>query len=80
MRDTVFDRDHAPHDHPQRNGYSFHQTDNQAIDSALERAIGLWFDYPGDFRSLMVNAMRADYSWAGPGDHYLNIYEHIRHK
>jgi starch synthase len=80
MCDTVFDRDHAPHDPAQRNGYMFHQTDNQAIESALQRALGLWFAYPEDFRSLMVNAMGADYSWAGPGHDYLNIYEHIRHK
>jgi starch synthase len=80
MRDTVFDRDHAPHEHHRRNGYTFHQTDNQAIESALERAIGLWFHHPSEFRSLMVNAMRADHSWARPGQHYLDIYEHIRHK
>src|SRR5256885_1554125 len=79
MCDTVFDRDHAPHDFHRRNGYTFHQTDNQAIDSALQRAIGLWFDYPDEFRALMANAMRTDYSWAGPGHHYTNIYEHIRH-
>ena len=80
MRDTVFDRDHAPHDFDWRNGYTFHQTDNEALDSALRRAIGLWFDYPSDFRTLIANAMKADYSWAGPGHHYVNIYEHIRHK
>ncbi|NUR30186.1 MAG: glycogen synthase [Catenulispora sp.] len=80
MRDTVFDRDHAPHDFERRNGYAFHHTDNAAIDSALQRAFGLWFDYPDEFRTLMVKAMRSDYSWAGPGHHYLNIYEHIRHR
>jgi hypothetical protein len=31
-------------------------------------------------RNLMVNAMRADYSWNGPGQHDINVFEHIRHK
>ena len=50
------------------------------MESALHRAIGLWYAYPDQFRELMLNGMRADYSWADPGQHYLNIYEHIRHK
>lgn len=80
MIDTVFDRDYSHRPAEQRNGYVFHQTDNPAVESALSRAIGLWFDYPDQFRQLMVNAMSADYSWAGPGGHYLNIYHYIRHK
>ena len=55
-------------------------TDNPAIESALNRALGLWGAYPGEFRELMANAMRTDYSWAPPGQDYLNIYEYIRHK
>ena len=63
-----------------RNGYVFHQLDNPALESAMLRAIGLWFSYPGEFRQLMLNGMRQDHSWAGPGQHYVNIYDHIRHK
>lgn len=80
MVDTVFDLDFSERSVEQRNGYVFHQNDNWAIESALKRAIGLWFDYPSEFRTLMVNAMRADYSWARPGQDYLNIYDYIRHK
>jgi hypothetical protein len=43
------------------------------------RAFGLWYSYPKEFRALMVNGMRYDYSWNHPGQHYSNIYEHIRH-
>src|SRR5512135_318832 len=78
--DTVFDRDHSSHPPDQRNGYVFHQADSPALESALARAIGLWYSYPEEFRQLLRNGMRADHSWAGPGQHYLNIYEHIRHK
>jgi len=80
MMNTVFDRDYSARPWSERNGYLFHQTDNAAVESALHRAFGLWFSYPADFRQLMMNGMRADYSWARPSQDYLNIYEYIRHK
>ncbi len=78
--DTVFDRDYSALHPGDRNGYVFHQADNEALESAMARAIGLWFSYPGEFRQLMLNGMRQDHSWAGPGQDYVNIYDHIRHK
>jgi starch synthase len=78
--DTVFDRDYSDRPYSERNGYVFHQNDNVAVESALGRAIGLWNSYPADFRQLMINGMRQDHSWANPGQDYVNIYEHIRHK
>lgn len=36
--------------------------------------------FPQDFRYLMLNGMRTDYSWNYPGQDYLNIYDYIRHK
>ena len=78
--DTVFDRDYSLRPPAERNGYVFHQADNAALESAMVRANGLWFSYPGHFRQLIVNGMRQDHSWAVPGQHYVNIYDHIRHK
>jgi starch synthase len=80
MLDTVFDRDYDGRPAAERNGYVFHQPDSGGIESALRRAIGLWYDYPGEFRRLMVNGMSHDYSWRRPGMDYLNIYDYIRHK
>jgi len=76
--DTVFDRDHSGRPQAERNGYVFHHTDNQAIESALSRALRLWSGQPLQFRELTANAMRADYSWAQPGADYLDIYQSIR--
>jgi starch synthase len=76
----VFDHDYSGRPSAERNGYVFHHTDNQAIESALSRALRLWSDSPGEFRKLVANCMRADYSWARPGQKYLDIYEYIRHK
>ena len=58
----------------------FHQADERGLESALNRAIGLWYHSPHDFRTLMVNGMRTDYSWQNPGQDYVNIYDYIRHK
>jgi starch synthase len=76
--DTVCDRDYSSG--WERNGYVFHEPDARGLDSALTRAIGLWYSFPEEFRELQLNGMRTDHSWAGPGADYLNIYEHIRHK
>jgi starch synthase len=78
--DTVFDRDYSDRPYEERNGYVFHQVDQPALESAMTRAVGLWYAYPSEFRQLMLNGMRQDHSWAGPGQDYLNIYEYIRHK
>ncbi|MCY7394285.1 MAG: glycogen synthase GlgA, partial [Leptolyngbyaceae cyanobacterium CAN_BIN12] len=40
---TVFDRDYdETHLPEERNGYVFYQTDDSALESAMDRAIGLW--------------------------------------
>jgi starch synthase len=80
LADTVVDRDYSDRPHEQRNGYVFDQPDTTGIESALRRSFGLWFTYPEEFRYLMLNGMRTDYSWNRPGGHYLDIYEHIRHR
>ena len=80
LADTVFDRDYAHVPTWQRNGYVFHHLDHTALESAMARAIGLWYSYPAEFRELMLNGMRRDFSWADPGMDYVRIYDHIRHK
>lgn len=78
---TVFDRDYDPHHLPEeRNGYVFYQTDYPALESAMDRAIGLWYEYPKEFQKLIVQGMNYDYSWNYPGKDYLAIYEFIRHR
>ena len=80
LADTVAERDHAPDPPEQRTGYVFERSEHHAIESAMSRAIGLWHDYPQDFRYLALNGIRVDRSWARPGQDYLNIYEYIGHK
>ncbi|VXD18120.1 Glycogen synthase 1 [Planktothrix serta PCC 8927] len=78
---TVFDRDYDQYHTPEeRNGYVFNQTDEPALESAMDRAIGLWNYYPDEFEKLRIQGMSYDYSWKQPGTDYLAIYEFIRHK
>lgn len=78
---TVFDRDYDTERLPeQRNGYVFYQSDYAALESAMDRAIGLWYNYPEEFQQLVLQGMNYDYSWNYPGKEYLEVYERIRHR
>ncbi len=78
LADTVFDADYAHKPYHERNGYVFRDFDTGGLESAMRRAIGMWYVYPQYFRELMVNGMRYDYSWNHPGGHYQNIYHYIK--
>jgi hypothetical protein len=48
--------------HHERIGYVFDHFKAAGIESALHRAIGMWYSYPPHFRELVTNGMRCDYS------------------
>ncbi|GAB4227530.1 MAG: glycogen synthase GlgA [Stanieria sp.] len=76
---TVFDRDYDQNHAPEkRNGYVFYQTDTHALESAMERAIGLWYQYPKEFEQLIQQGMEYDFSWNNPGAQYIKVYEFIK--
>ena len=80
LNDTVFDANYAHRPYHERNGYTFNDFNNEGLESAMRRAIGMWSNYPQYWRELMHNAMRYDFSWNYPGQNYVNIYEHVREK
>jgi starch synthase len=80
LADTVFDKDYSTRPLHERNGYVFHHADNPAVESVLNRAFACYYQFPDHFRHLMLNGMRADFSWNRPGQDYLNIYDFIRDK
>jgi starch synthase len=80
LADTVFDANFSDRPYHDRNGFTFNDFNAPGIESALHRAIGLWYSHPKYFRELVTNGMRCDYSWNHPGWHYLNVYELIRDK
>lgn len=78
LANTVFDADHSDRPYHERNGYVFHDFSYPGLESAMHRAISMWYTHPQHFRELMVNAMTYDFSWNHPGQNYLNIYNHIK--
>lgn len=78
LADTVFDANYSDRPLAQRNGYSFDDLTDTAQDAALDRAIGLFYQYPDWFRKLRLNGMRANHSWDVPAGRYLDIYHYIR--
>ncbi len=80
LSDTVFDADYTDKPYNERNGFVFNHFNNEGIESALHRAINMWYSQPQYFKELMENAMRYDYSWNHPGHHYMNVYNYIKEK
>jgi starch synthase len=74
---TVFDRDYSEKLPAERNGFTFQHTEDRAIESALYRALDLWYNHPEDFRALMLSGMRYNFSWEVSGGKYQEIYEKI---
>lgn len=76
---TVFDWDYdETYPAEKRNGFVFFQTDATAVESALQRAIDLWYKNPPKFRQLQVQGMSYDYSWTRPAQQYLDVYNYIK--
>jgi starch synthase len=80
LADTVIDKDFSDRPLHERNGYLFNDGNTGALEWALNRAIACYYQYPNDFRALMLNGMRTDNSWKTPATHYLHIYDYIRDK
>ena len=78
LADTVFDANYSDQPFEERNGYVFDDLTGEALESALGRALGLWFEYPEYFRQLRLNGMRQDHSWNRPAEQYLALFEAMR--
>lgn len=77
LADTVFDVDYSEKPLNMTNGFVFEHPNAQGIDSALDRAIKLWYNSPDKWRELMVRTMMQDYSWDKPSLEYLKIYQEL---
>jgi starch synthase len=78
---TVFDWDYdKSHKPEERNGFMFYETDKYAVESALCRALDLWYNEPKLLQQLAIQGMNYDYSWTDSVHQYLKAYEAIRHK
>jgi starch synthase len=76
----VFDAHYSPRPFQERTGFVFDEPTPEALEGALDRALGLWADHPEYFRQLRLNGMAMDHSWARPARRYAALYETIRVK
>jgi starch synthase len=76
--DSDFDANYSDKAFEEVNGFLFDDLSCEGLESALGRAIRLWFKYPEYFRQLRLNGMQMDNSWSGPAGQYLSIFESIK--
>lgn len=77
LADTVFDVDNAEVPEEMRNGYTFHEPTQKAIESAMSRAFHCWHKQPDRWHKLMKQNMAIDLSWNRSSDRYLEIYKRL---
>jgi starch synthase len=78
LADTVFDANYSDKSFEERNGFVFDDCTPSGLESALGRAIRLWFEYPEYFRQLRLNGMHTEHSWSGPAREYLEVFAAIK--
>ena len=52
LSDTVFDADYAHKPYHERNGYVFHHFNYEGLESAMHRAIGMWYSHAQLFHRI----------------------------
>lgn len=56
----------------------FYHIDCHALESAMFRALSLWYNHPKEFHNLVLQGMSYDYSWNHSGEEYMEIYKKIQ--
>lgn len=57
------------------NGFGFSDYSGRELFNAIKRALRLYREQPGQWETLVRNAMELDYSWARSGVEYLQLYQ-----
>lgn len=71
LEDTVID---FHEDNQRGNGFSFNHYSAVELWKTLQRAVGLYNDYPEQWHQLVSNAMKADFSWSKSAEKYVSYY------
>lgn len=61
----------------QGNGFTFYSYNAHDMLYAIERAVGLYYDYKDDWKKLIANAMSADFSWDRISEQYVELYDRL---
>lgn len=74
LKDTVRPYNH---DTGEGNGLTFYSYNAYDMLDAVQRAVGLYRDFKGDWAKVVENGMNGDYSWAATAKKYEEIYETV---
>ena len=74
LKDTVRPYNHAT---GEGNGLTFYSYNAYDMLDAVQRAVGLYRDSPGDWAKEVNTGMTGDYSWAATAKKYEEIYENV---
>ncbi|EXB45761.1 Glycogen synthase [Morus notabilis] len=74
LHDSVFDVDDDTVPVRFRNGFTFLNPDEQAVNQALDRAIKLYMNDPESWKQLVQNVMNLDFSWESSASQYEELY------
>ena len=77
LADTIENYDEA---RGKGNGFSFKPYEAGALIDTVRRAVALYQDQPGQWRQLMINAMKCDFSWNRSAQEYVMLYEKAIHQ
>lgn len=58
------------------NGFKFYEYDSERLLEKIREAL-LVYEEPGLWRALMLNGMRADYSWNASAHRYVELYQRL---
>ncbi len=72
LADTIHDYDET---REKGNGFVFGPYEPGALLGALRRALNVYTHHPDQWHRLIVNAMKADYSWQRSAQEYVRLYE-----
>lgn len=59
------------------NGFTFYSYNAHDMLYAIERAVGLYYDYKDDWKKLIANAMNSDFSWDNISESYVELYSQL---
>ncbi len=77
LADTIENYDEAT---GKGNGFSFKPYETGALIDTVRRAVALYQNQPDQWRQLMVNAMKCDFSWNRSAQEYVMLYEKAIHQ
>lgn len=77
VRETggLYDSIHDCNDGRSGNGYTFATYNADDMMHALDRALGLYRDYPEVWHDLMRRIIEVDFSWARSAKEYIRMYD-----